>query len=229
MLEIVIPLYKPVKDWEKNIKERVESLQQFIAQPVNLILINDGPSDVVVERGMLFLKKYFSNLIILHSEQNFGKGHALRMGLAQAKSDKIIVTDVDFPFSEDSYIQVYQALQGDCDIILGKRSHEYYKGLPGSRRIISRLFTKVSGFIIGNKTDGDTQAGIKGMNNNGREAFLKTKTNGYLTDFEFLLLASRSHFKLCAVPVKVEQHKTGSLSFKILMRELRDFIRIVMS
>lgn len=222
-----MPVYRPLKGWENNIIRRILHLAKQLEVEVRLIVVDDGNNCREVDAAMAVLERKLSHSETVKLPQNTGKGNALRTGLEKVKGEHTILTDVDLPFSDSSYLQVYRELLQGADAVLGKRNREYLRNLPVSRRLISQTFHRVSRMLSGIKVEADTQAGIKGLSRRGREVFLKTSIRGYLADFEFLRMSMRNNLNVVAVPVEVVQHKTVAFSTRILLKEFTNFFRIL--
>ncbi len=202
-------------------------LELIIDAQIHLILVDDGSSTNPTNAYEAELKSQSDRLQIVRLEKNMGKGYALRAGLEKSKSDCILLTDVDFPFDNESMARVYQGLNSGLDIVFGKRINSYYQSLPFGRRVISRSFNLLSRLLL-LRDVGDTQAGLKGLNQNGKSIYLETKTNGFISDFEFAYLAVKNKIKIAHVAIKL----TNNISFKnfttkTLGNEIRAFIRIL--
>jgi hypothetical protein len=74
----------------------------------------------------------------------------------------------------------------------------------------------------------DTQSGLKGFNQKGKEVFLKTHINSFLFDMEFVVLASRrKDLRLAKIQVHVRDGISFSqMSWKTIKQELLSFQNI---
>lgn len=227
-LDIVLPCYNPQEGWAENIIRSFESLQRKLPDTaIRLIVVNDGSAKNIHE-GVELLKAKIPGISLKGYAQNKGKGYAVREGVRGANAQVIIYTDIDFPYEEQGLLAMYDALRRNtCDIAIGVRDGNYYDNVPFARRIISRLLKSVIRHTLRTPT-ADTQAGLKGFNAAGRAVFLKTKTNRYLFDLEFVWLAAQEkQARISCVPVKVK----GDVVFRkmhlsILFTEALNFMRI---
>lgn len=158
--------------------------------------------------------------------ENKGKGYALRQGVEAAKGEYIIYTDIDFPYTHESFLKVYKALKEGNDVSIGIRGEEYYTHLPKSRVYISKFLRSLIRFFLRIPTD-DTQCGLKGFNQKGKEVFLKTTINRYLFDLEFVFLSAREKLKIKTVEVELRPEVVLSkMNWKILLQEFGNFLKI---
>lgn len=224
-MDLIIPFYNPPKDWEKILSARLQCLIKDIEEIPRVILVCDGEDKEVYKEALQFIRENLRNVEIIFLNRHLGKGAAIRKALASSKSKKIIVTDVDVPFDDQSLLRVYMQLQ-DCDVVLGSRTKSYYKQLPLSRKLISKLFIAFTIVVFG-KYLGDTQAGLKGLNHKGREAYLLTKTKGFLCDFEFVRLALSQKLKITSVRIELRE-KVHFKPFKggLIGKEFNSLVKI---
>lgn len=229
-VDIVLPCYNPGNKWP----EELHAFWREAKDHYNLrfIVVNDGSSPGKVEEVLNsdFLKNI--PLVYTHYSQNKGKGFALRHGVRQANANFIIYTDIDFPFTNQSMLNVMDALvTHNYDVVAGFRNQDYYlKKMSGFRVLLSKAFR----FFISKGLAmpiTDTQCGLKGFNTAGKETFLQTTINRYLFDFEFIYQACRSK-SLTVVPVAVELKENVQFSkmrFKIVLQELFNLLKVLVS
>jgi glycosyltransferase involved in cell wall biosynthesis len=203
-LDLVLPCYNPAEGWATSIISHVEALQQLLPDTILFIyLVNDGSTQGVEPENIALLQHTLVNFTYLDYPRNRGKGYALRLGTNASQHLFCIYTDIDFPYSPESLVQVYRALlEQKADIAVGVRKENYYQQVPGIRAGISKLLKYFNKRIL-RLPVADTQCGLKGFNRQGRQMFLNTTTNRYLFDLEFMLLASRSP-GLQLIPVQVQ-------------------------
>jgi glycosyltransferase involved in cell wall biosynthesis len=222
-LTIVLPSYNPMLGWAQNIKEIFSKIEQEIPQ-TQLIVVDDGSFSN--EKDTLPLK-LLNDFLLISYPDNRGKGYALRQGVKQAKGAFIIYTDIDFPYTHESFLKIYNSLRNeDVDMAIGTRSEEYYRHLPRARVRISKLlkwFIKTF-FRI---PIADTQCGLKGMNQKGKEVFLQTTINRYLFDLEFIFWGARNKLRIKAVEVELRPEiQLSKMNWRILLQEFGNFLKI---
>ncbi|SNC62519.1 Glycosyl transferase family 2 [Hymenobacter gelipurpurascens] len=231
---LVLPCYNPPAHWTTNILESLGRLQLLLpaeALPIHLYLINDGSAGVAPE-DVQFLQEHLPHFTYLTYPLNRGKGYALRTGISQVTEPLCLFTDIDFPYEETSLATVYKALRsGQCDVAVGTRDEAYYEKVPASRVFISKMLRRSTRFLLGLAVS-DTQCGLKGFNQRGREVFLRGQIDRYLFDLEFIFLASRSAEKLRVLPVPVRLKPNiifSRMSPKILLNESGSFLKILLA
>ncbi len=225
-ISIVLPCFNPIDGWLSTIESsftliRAENLA------VELIIVNDGSAKNFNEAEVkAFFAKRPEVKIITYTE-NRGKGYALRKGVDSAQGEIIIYTDIDFPYTHQSFLKIADALQdNNCDVAIGIRSEEYYTHLPKMRVKISKLLRFMIRKFLRIPTD-DTQCGLKGFNQKGKEVFLRTSIDRYLFDLEFIFLAARKKVALKTVVVELcPGIELSYMRWGILMQEFGNFLKI---
>jgi len=223
-ISLIIPMYNPSADWFALFPDTLNVLQKtFPDYSFVLVFIDDGSVVPVVQTE----NNSFSVNLIRHTE-NRGKGAAIRTGLQNTKSSLYILTDIDLPYSTESIITIIRRLKEGNDIVFGYRDKSEFKKSPFSRRIISFIY----GWWVKNILRypvGDTQCGLKGMNEKGKEIFLKTSVTTFLYDLEFMkLVLKKKDIKHSFQKVQLRAGVAFSrMSFKVLFREWLNLVKII--
>lgn len=226
-LTIVLPCYNPSKGWEEHVLREFLLLKAALpSEKLQLIIVNDGSIvNVSKESALHFAGEHVA---FIQRTVNFGKGYTLREGIKNIDTSKIIYTDIDFPYTHTSFLDVYNALSR-ADVAIGVRSEAYYQNMPKARVYISKTLRFFIRKFLSITTD-DTQCGLKGFNNKGKEVFLQTKINRYLFDLEFVFLSARKSLTIAQVPVELKSGITLSkMRGFILLGEGANFLRILFS
>ena len=165
--------------------------------------------------------------MVIFSRKNFGKGHALRLGIDAAKSNNIIFTDADFPYELASIKAVADELMNGADVALGHREQDYYASVPWFRKGLSESFRFVLKSILKFPIT-DTQCGLKGMNKVGKSIFMQTNINRFLVDMEFIKLAVKQKVKISPVVVQLRPNvEFSKMGMGVLIPELINFVRVI--
>lgn len=220
-LSIVLPCYNPLPDWVEIIRRHAALARQGYSN-VEIIVVNDG-SKAEINDGAV---ESIPCVRLIKYETNRGKGYALRQGVQAATGKYVIYTDIDFPYTNESFYKIFEALKAGNDVAIGIRGEEYYRHLPASRVRISKFLRSLIRFFLRIPTD-DTQCGLKGFNQKGKQVFLQTTINRYLFDLEFVFLSARKNLKIKTVEVELRPEVTLSkMNWKVLLQEFGNFLRI---
>lgn len=219
MVSVVLPAYNPTENWKESLYNFSAKIKANFDASVEFIVVNDG------SKQNLTLENTNDVNMISYTE-NKGKGYALREGVKAANGELIIYTDIDFPYTHDSFLKIYSSLKGGADVAIGIRGEEYYTHLPRARVRISKLLRWFIKKFLRIPTD-DTQCGLKGFNQRGKEVFLQTTINRYLFDLEFIFLAARNKLSIKTVEVELRPEVTLSkMNWKVLTQEFGNFLKI---
>jgi glycosyltransferase involved in cell wall biosynthesis len=227
--ELVVPCYNPINGWETGMVKFIEACKE--SNSFRIVFVNDGSTVNEPQNVISAIKqKYSVDITVINLPVNTGKGAALRVGVEQCTSNKIIYTDADFPFENAAIIDMLKALDQGNDVVFGYRETSYYKKVPFFRKLVSKCFRIVIRAFVP-RQDVDTQCGLKGFNQRGKKVFMAVKTKRYLFDFEFIRLSVRSKgLKIGSVKVKLKDNIVfSSLPFKVLLKESGNFFRIIFS
>ncbi|HEY9178000.1 MAG TPA: glycosyltransferase [Flavipsychrobacter sp.] len=226
---IVLPCYNPQPGWAARVIEQYIAIQARLQVSVEIILVNDGSVPGIPAADIQKLQQHIPSFHYITYDENKGKGYALRTGVADAQSDIIIYTDIDFPYAVDSLVAVYNALDSEgYDAAPGIKDKNYYAKVPVLRRYISQaLRFMIAAFFRIPVTD--TQCGLKGFKRDVQPVFLSTTIDRYLFDLEFIMLLYRKKYKVKPVPVSLNDNVIfRRMNYKLLLPELVNFLKIVM-
>ena len=152
-LSVVIPVF--------NESARISFLSEIVkyfrkqTYSVEIVLVNDGSKDNTLSLLKGYAKKNTEIKIISYAE-NRGKGHAIKMGMLQAKGKHRLFTDIDLstPLSE---FKKFIPLLGKKEVIIGTRKNTDASILvhqPFIREYLGKCFTWISRILLGvNLTD----------------------------------------------------------------------------
>jgi glycosyltransferase involved in cell wall biosynthesis len=160
---------------------------------IHTYLVNDGSKSGIRKEDIRLLEREIGSFTFIDSQINQGKGGALRDAVRQTTGKWVIYTDADYPYLIDNAVEMFRLLSTDAaDVVVGVRDEQYYDQLPLGRKIFS-LSLKVMNYLFFPQLKvKDTQSGLKGFNQKGKEVFLKTRIPAFLFDMEFLVLASKN-------------------------------------
>ena len=223
-IDLILPVLNPPINWAVKTHASHLELERIMDARVNLIIVDDGSIEQL-EIGKL--GQLSPEATVLFSRKNFGKGHALRLGVDAAKSDCIIFTDADFPYELASIKAVANELINGADVALGHREQDYYASVPWFRKGLSESFRFVLKSILKFPVT-DTQCGLKGINKTGKTIFMQTNINRFLVDMEFIKLAVQKKVNISPVVVQLRPNvEFSKMGIGVLIPELINFIKVI--
>lgn len=197
---------------------------------IHTYLVNDGSKSGISQADIQLLTQEIGGFTYIDSPVNQGKGGALRDAVRQTTGKWVIYTDADYPYLIANAVEMYRLLSTDAaDVVVGVRDEQYYDQLPLGRKIFS-LSLKVMNYLFFPQLKvKDTQSGLKGFNQKGKEIFLKTRIPAFLFDMEFLVLASkRSDIRIQWIYVQAREGIVFStMRAKTILIELANFASIL--
>ncbi len=226
LLSVVLPCYNPPATWESDVMGFYNDLKGIADRhDIQIILVNDGSTKNLDPRIINRLQKSIAHFEFISYPLNQGKGHALRKGITQATGKYIIYTDIDIPYTFNSFRKIYDAL-ATHQVAVGVRNNSYYHKIPKARLLISKILKSTLKIFFRLKTY-DTQGGLKGMTQELRPVFLACKTNRYLFDLEFIFMASKANKDLLEVEVNLKDGVLmRKMNWKIIFQELWSLAKI---
>ena len=227
-ISLILPVYNPSAGWADIVLAKcAELIALYPDMDFEVIIVNDGStnSDSIKEKTKL----QNSVIRLIEYTPNKGKGEALRTGVRVSTGDLVIYTDIDFPYTIESISKLIGILSNkEADVVVGIKDASYYAYVPPLRKFISRLFRSFIRLLFRIPTD-DTQCGLKGFDQKGKDIFVKTTIDRYLFDLEFVFLASRDK----SIIIKTQEIKLREdvqfrkMNFGIIKNESWNFMKIL--
>ncbi len=228
-IDIVLPCYNPQTNWYNELLHFHQIGKEKYA--IRYILVNDGSVNSELEKALPALEAEKLNFITISYSENKGKGFALRQGVLASQSNWVIYTDIDFPFTNNSVIDVIERiLTNESDVVAGNRDAMYYRNkMSFFRKLLSKSFRFILKHLLRMKVT-DTQCGLKAFNAKGKEEFLKTRINRYLFDFEFIYRCGKNKLmRITPVPVELKPNvEFSKMKIKILLQETFNLFKVIL-
>ena len=142
-LSVIVPVFNERANIEEVIR-RVKAVALPAGLEREIIVVDDGSTDGTTE----ILERYRDDEVIkVHlSEENFGKGTAIRVGIGYATGDVILIQDADMEYDPADYPALLQPiLDGEATVVYGSRFRGRYEGFraPPGMRFPNWLINKI--------------------------------------------------------------------------------------
>ena len=150
-VSIIIPVYNEVHAL-RAVLDRVMHAPLPAGCSKEVIVVDDGSTD-----GTTQLLAEFRDaplLAIHHSVVNFGKGAAIRIGVAKAAGDIVLIQDGDLEYDPADYVAVLQPIvNGSADVVYGSRFlgslRDGRHGMKRSNWVANKILTLAANLLYG--------------------------------------------------------------------------------
>jgi glycosyltransferase involved in cell wall biosynthesis len=155
-LSVIIPVYNE----EQTIHEVLERVAAVDLGGIEkeIVIANDGSTDGTRRAIDELHVPGAVPVHVYHSPINLGKGAAVRMGLAFATGDILLVQDADLELDPNEYTQlIAPLLDGRADVVYGSRFLSPTGRVPMRSRMANRFLTLLTNVLFrGGLTDMET-------------------------------------------------------------------------
>ena len=152
-ISIVIPVYN-------EFRSLPQVLDRVVHAPIpagcerEIIIVDDGSTDGTTD----LIRRTYSDsplMVVHHSVVNFGKGAAVRIGIAKATGSVVLIQDGDMEYDPNDYPAILQPLvDGKADVVFGSRFLANPKGMKFLNWTANKMLTMLSNVMFGaNITD----------------------------------------------------------------------------
>ena len=195
---MIIPVYNE----EQTIHEVLERVAAVDIGGIEkeIVIANDGSTDstkrVIDDRRL----PPHLPVHVYHSPINLGKGAAVRMGLAFATGDILLVQDADLELDPNEYTQlIAPLLDGRADVVYGSRFLNPTSRVPFKSRAANRFLTMLTNLLFGGRLT-DMETAYKVIR---REALqgIRLRTVGFDIEPEITARLLRAGRRIVEVPI----------------------------
>ena len=200
-LSVVLPCHNAAPGLQTVLERLLERLEDV--HSYEIIVVSDGSTDETVAVAESLAS---SGVRVLHYPIREGKGHALQVGLSEAKGAYVAFCDADGDIEADA-IEPFLALMKlyEPDIVLGSKRHPLSEvHYPPLRRLLSWCYHKLTRLLF-RVSVRDTQTGFKLIRRDVLAAVLpRMLEKRYAFDLEFLVVArSLGYKRVLEAPVRI--------------------------
>ncbi len=141
MISVVCPFFNEEANIEASVRLMLRNLAA-LPEEWELIIVDDGSLD----RSLVLAREFEANspeLRVLSYAVNRGRGYAIRTGIAQARGDIVITTEIDSSWGDDIVVRIAAALRQrpDADIVIASPHLPQggYRNVPLWRILLSSV------------------------------------------------------------------------------------------
>lgn len=210
-ISVIIPAYKQEKTIKKDLL-RIKSVLEQLRCDYEMIVVVDGYLDKTLQNANAVNDK---KIIVTGYKHNYGKGHAVRFGMAKAKGNIIAFIDSGMDINPNGLSMLLEHFEWyRADIIVGSKLHPVSKvQYPFSRRILSWGYRTLAKILFGLSIR-DTQVGMKFFRRKVLEDVLpRLLVKKYAFDIEILAVAYHLGYKrIYEAPIELDFKQFSSIA-----------------
>ena len=225
-VSIIIPAYNE----ENRIKPTILDFEQLLSESdysYEILVVDDGSTDSTI---LLIEKLNLSKVRIIGSDKNYGKGHAVKIGMLAAIGKVRLLSDADGSTPPNQLFNLIKpVLEGEVDITIGSRRLEgstVGEKQPLYRRVWSKLSsTLIQKILLPGITD--AYCGFKAYSaDSANVVFSKVEVKGWTFDIEALVLAKSMELKILEIPVNWNNDDESKVKKSQFFKELKSLWEI---
>jgi len=228
-LSIIIPMYNESAIIAATVRTLASAMEAAgLPGRYEILFSDDGSSDgcgETAEKTARELSLTCGEIRVIRSDENRGKGHAVRLGMQASLGEFCVFTDCDLAYGTEILCAMTARMSDpsfSADVLIGSRAiaKDGYAGYTPLRKFASKAYVRLLAVSAGFRYT-DSQCGIKMFRGDAaRTVFAHTEVNGWAFDFEALLLAEKLGYRIAEHPVTVLNHRESKI------RLLRDSLNM---
>lgn len=115
-LSVLMPVFN-----EEDTIERI--VHDVLAVPIDLelVVVDDGSTDHTRERLRALEAAHDPHLRIVYAPRNAGKGAAIRVALAHASGDVVVIQDADYEYRPADFVSMLAQIDAGAAVVYGTR------------------------------------------------------------------------------------------------------------
>jgi glycosyltransferase involved in cell wall biosynthesis len=204
-LSIFFPFWNEEKNIEKVI-ERAIPVAQDVAQKWEILMVDDGSTDMTQELAKKLVKKN-NRLRTISLHPNRGYGAALRAGFEHAEYEYVVFTDGDLQFDFAEVTRFIEKID-DADLVIGYRQ----KRQDTPMRHILMMLHRTWVFIFFGLYVKDIDCGFKLFRKSALDSIMPLRSEGAMITTEILAKAKAKKLRIEQVPITHYSRKYGTPS-----------------
>lgn len=216
-ISVIIAAYNE----ENNITETIRSVRKMLPK-AEIIVVDDGSKDKTAEVAK---SDKLAKARVIGYRKNRGKGHAIKVGVENAKRGIQVQIDADSQFKAEEIPKLVKPIiENKADIVFGTRflagSNVEKGSLTRARWLANHVVSGLTSLLSGTRLT-DVNAGFKAWKSDViRDIDMRCEHFGY--EPEIAVLAGKKGYRIVEVPITYTARNKGTTSVNLI----RDGIRI---
>lgn len=201
-ISIVVPAFNEERRLPPTLLDMIDF---FDSQPLSyeIIVVDDGSTDSTSEVVRKF-ERVREQVKLFQLPKNYGKGHAVRVGVVNSRGNRILFADADGATPIQEFHRLQGALDAGADIAIGSRalgSSDTRVSTSLHRKLLGRIFNFcVNTVLLPSITD--TQCGFKLFTRaSALFLFKRQKSDRFSFDVEILYIATKAGLSVQEVAI----------------------------
>lgn len=226
-LSIIIPAYNEAERIPRTLIDMDRRLARA-EYSYEILVIDDGSKDNTVEVVTKMLPM-IKNLRIVETNENLGKGGAVRRGMLLAKGQIRLFTDADNSTSIDQFENMIPFFKQGYGVVIGSRAVKGAKLDPPEPFYRQAIGKGLNLFIQALLLWGiwDTQCGFKAFTAEAADRIFKmSRIRGWGFDVEILSIAKLMGYKIKEMPVRWADDARSHVRWSGGLQFIRDALKI---
>lgn len=201
-LSVIVPSFNEERRLPPTLIDMVDYFDRT-GIDYEIIVVDDGSTDRTSEVVRKF-ERVRSCIKLIQLPRNYGKGHAVRLGVLNSRGKRVLFADADGSTPIQEISRLSAALDHGADIAIGSRalaSSETKVETSVHRRCLGRVFNWCVNFIL-LPDIADTQCGFKMFSRQSAMFLFKhQRSDRFSFDVEILFLARKADLKIQEVAI----------------------------
>lgn len=226
LLSLIVPAYNEESRLPATLT-RISDALTARGVPYEVLVVVNGSTDRT-EDVVKAAAKLDPNIRLIVTPLG-GKGRAVRIGVAEARGERVVFADADLSTPIDEVIGLTDQLNDRYQVVIASREGRGARrvGEPYIRHLMGRVFNLLVQ-VMAVRGIQDTQCGFKAFTRAcARDVFSRQRIVGFGFDVEVLFVARRLGYGIKEVPVTWEYAASSRVDpLKDTIRMFRDVVRV---